>query len=103
METTTETKIKKAGRPKSKSPPIKDALADSKLAVKEPVKEAVKEPVKEPEKPMKEKKEKKVKPPAPDTKLKDSLKELSKVATANKKEINNINKKIDNIIKKIKD
>ena len=97
---TTETKVvKKAGRPKTKSPPIKDAITDSKLAVKE------QEPVKEPEavKDKKDKKDKKVKPTAPDNKIKDSLKELSKVATANKKEINNINKKIDNIIKKIKD
>jgi hypothetical protein len=103
MEKTEETKVKR-GRPKTKSPPIKDALTDSKLAVKEQVKET--EPVKE-KKEKKEKKDKKEKvkstTPASDTKLKDSLKELSKVATANKKEIININKKIDNIIKKIKD
>jgi hypothetical protein len=92
--TITEPKVKRAGRPsKTKSPPIKDALTESKLAVKEP----------EPED-KKDKKDKKVKTttPTPDTKIKDSLKELSKVATANKKEINSINKKIDNIIKKIK-
>ena len=100
MENTTETKMKKAGRPPKKSPPVKDNVTESKLA---PVKE--KEPDKENEKHMKEKKEKKekkVKPPAPDSKLKESIKELSKVATANKKEINSINKKIDNIINKIK-
>ena len=96
MENTTESKVKKAGRPKTKSPPVKDAVADSKLAVKEPEKH-----MKE-EKEKKEKKEKKVKPTTPDNKLKESMKELSKVATANKKEIQNINKKIDNIINKIK-
>jgi hypothetical protein len=91
MDNNEEAKTKKAGRPtkpKTKSPPIKDALADSKLTVKDT---------------DKNKKDKKDKPPTPDNKLKDSLKELTKVATANKKEINNINKKIDNIIKKIKD
>ena len=100
MENTTETKVKKAGRPKTKSPPVKDTLTDSKL-VKEPVKETEKET--EAVKEKKEKKEKKIKTPAPDNKLKDSLKELSKIATKNKTEINNINKKIDMIIKKIKD
>ena len=95
MEKTEETKVKR-GRPKTKSPPIKDALTDSKLAVKEQVKET--EPVKE----KKEKKEKKTKTPTPDSKLKDSVKELSKLATANKNQINSINKKIDNIINKIK-
>ena len=72
---------KKAGRPrKSKTDPIKDMVQDSKLAKDTP----------------------KPKPPETDSKIKDSLKELSAVATANKKEINSINKRIEQIIKKIK-
>jgi hypothetical protein len=85
--TTTTEPPKKAGRPrKSKTEPIKDMVQDSKLA--KDTKDT--------------RKDKKDKPPETDSKIKDSLKELSRVASANKKEINSINKKIENIIKKIK-
>ena len=89
MDTTEPTK--KAGRPrKSKTEPIKDMVQDSKLA----------KDTKDTNEP-KPKPKPKPKPVEPD-KIKDSLKELSAVATANKKEINTINKKIEQIIKKIK-
>jgi hypothetical protein len=88
--TTTTEPPKKAGRPrKSKTEPIKDMVQDSKLA-------------KDTKDTKDTRKDKKDKPPETDSKIKDSLKELSRVASANKKEINSINKKIENIIKKIK-
>ena len=86
--TTSTEPQKKAGRPR-KTEPIKDMVQESKLA-------------KDTKETQKDKKDKKPKPPETDSKIKDSLKELSAVATANKKEINSINKRIEQIIKKIK-
>lgn len=92
--TTEEPKVKKAGRP-PKTKPVTDMTTVSKFDKKEEKKEE-----KEKEKKLDKKPDKKE---TPDNKLKDSLKQLEKVATSNKKEITAINKKIDNIIKKIKD
>lgn len=80
---------KKVGRP----PKTQNKLTGS-------VKDKVVEPVKDKEPPVK--KEKKDKAAPDNTKLTDSLKELNRVVTANKKEIDNMHTKIQNIIKKIK-